>query len=148
MRASRLILSLVLILATPACSAVDIARGESGLDVSGIQPGITRAEVENLLGTPQRTWVSEQGIRYATYEFDAGVAGEGAGGAAAAIFMDVATVGVWELFWPSMKKDQPRTTGRVVISYDDRDVVLGLFDEFDELPPDGRSEMRPAVLGP
>ncbi len=148
MRPSRLILSLVLILATPACSAVDMARGERGLDVSGIQPGITRAEVENLLGTPRRTWVSEQGIRYATYEFDAGVPGNVAGGVAAGIFMDVATLGVWELFWPSLKKHTPRTTGRAVISYDDRDVVLGLFDEFDELPPDGRSEKRPAVIEP
>ena len=33
-------------------------------------------------------------------------------------------------------------TDRIVTSYDDRAVVLGVFDEFDELPPDGRSGPR------
>jgi hypothetical protein len=43
-----------------------------------------------------------------------------------------------------MKKymDQQRTTAQVLVSYDDQDVILGVFDEFDELPNDGRSGPR------
>ena len=31
---------------------------------------------------------------------------------------------------------------RIVLSYDNRDVTRGIFDEFDELPPDGQSGPR------
>jgi hypothetical protein len=65
--------------------------------------------------------------------------------------MDVMTLGMPEVIWvlpesmgksPKPYMDAQRTSARVVISYDDRDLILGIFDEFEELPPDGRSGPR------
>jgi hypothetical protein len=65
--------------------------------------------------------------------------------AAAAVILDLVTVGIFEFVAAIKEATRPLdhiTYGRIVISYDNRDVVLGIFDEFDELPPDGRSGPR------
>jgi len=125
------------------CFAVKLAKGEKGTDVTGIQPGVTRANAEAILGPPVREWTSSTGIRYTTYYYDAGLP-PNMPDAAAAVIMDVISVGLFELFWAIDKKPWilDHHTDVVVISNDDRAVVLGIFDEFDELPPDGRSGPR------
>ncbi len=125
------------------CSVVDYAAGEKGVDVSTVQPGITRSDVEAVLGEPVRRWTSPTGVFYCTYEYDSGrppILSE----AGAMLFMDIITLGLWEVFWPAIKKetsfnDEGRTTATVLISYDHHDIILGVFGEFDELPSDGRS---------
>lgn len=135
------LVALLLVPFSTGCFAVKFATGEKGIDVTGIQPGVTRANAEAILSPPVREWTSSTGIRYTTYSYDAGRP-PNMPEAVAAVIMDVISVGIFELI-VAIKEPKPWTldhiTGRVVISYDDRAVVLGIFDEFDELPPDGRS---------
>jgi len=135
------------------CSVAEMARDVAGIDTSPIAPGVGRGEVEARLGAPAKSWVSEHGVSYALYAFDIGIPPNSAA-AAATLFMDVATAGLWELFWALdedlrrgiEETDRQRETGWVLVSYDDQDVVLGLFDQYDALPADGRSERRPEVF--
>ncbi|MEO6308247.1 MAG: hypothetical protein ABIO96_06940 [Nitrospiraceae bacterium] len=126
------------------CFAVKLAKGEKGVNVTGIQPGVTRANAEAILRPPVREWTSSTGILYTTYYYDAGRPSNMPEAAAVAI-VDVISVGMFELV-VAINEQQPWTldhiTERIVISYNDRAVVLGIFDEFDELPPDGRSGFR------
>ena len=132
-----------------ACAVVDTATGEKGEDTRSIRPGIMQVQVEAVLGTAVKEWISKDGIRYSVYEFDAGkpAAGDTAAAVAAA---DVLTMGIFELVLalPDSGPVVDRHTSRVVVSFDKDNTVLGLFDEFDELPPDGRSTKRPKVLDP
>src|SRR6266850_6132050 len=134
---------LLMVSFSTGCFAVKLAKGEKGTDVTGIQPGVTRANAEAILGPLVREWTSSTGIRYTTYYYDAGLP-PNMPDAAAAVIMDVISVGLFELFWAIDKKPWilDHHTDVVVISNDDRAVVLGIFDEFDELPPDGRSGPR------
>ena len=129
------------------CSVADSVNGVPGVDTSTIAPGVMRTEVESRLGAPVRSWVSEHGVRYSLYQFSIGVPPNGAA-TAAMVIMDVATAGIWEIFWAANEdlRQADRKSGRVVVSFDDKDVVLGLFDEFDMLPTDGRSDQRPKVF--
>ena len=123
------------------CFAVKLAKGEKGADVTEVQPGATRANAEAILGHPVRKWTSSTGIRYVTYYYDAGRP-PNMPEAEAAVMMDLKTAGIFE-FVVAVNESKPwNITERVVISYDDRAVALGIFDEFDELPPDGRSGSR------
>lgn len=139
---------LLLVFFSTGCFAVKMAKGEKGPDVTGIQPGVTRANAEAMLSPPIREWTSSTGIRYTTYSYDAGRP-PNMSETAAVVFMDVLTVGIFELILAT-REQQPWTLDhimeRIVISYSDRAVVLGIFDEFDELPPDGRSGPRRWIL--
>lgn len=114
-----------------------------------LQPGAARAAAEAILGSPVREWTSSAGVRYRTYEYDAGCPPR-PGDAAALLFMNLATLGLWEVFMAVAKltkgedpiKCHEHATERVVVAYDDQDLVLGIFDEFAELPADGRSGRR------
>ncbi len=140
---------IIIVVVLTGCSVVDYAAGEKGVDVSFVHPGITKVEVEAILGKPVRSWTSPTGVFYCTYEYDSGrppIPSE----AGAMLFMDIATLGLWEVFWPSIKKDISfdniaRTTATVLVSYDHQDIILGVFGEFDELPPDGRSPIPKSI---
>ena len=142
---------IIIVVVLTGCSVVDYAAGEKGVNVSTVQPGITRAEVEAVLGEPVRSWTSPTGVFYCTYEYDSGrppIPSE----AGACLFMDIITLGLWEAFWPAIKKDISfneigRTTATVLVSYDHQDIILGVFGEFDELPLDGRSPMKKSIQG-
>ena len=125
------------------CVVVRSWRGEKGADVSNIQPGVRRSDAEKVLGLPQQEAVSPAGIRYALYEYNAGIPPH-YGDAATAALLDVVTLGVFEVI--TYKNNGWRHPGeydrrrpKIVIAYDARAVILGIFDEADELPPDGRS---------
>lgn len=128
------------------CSAVWYATGEKGVDVTTIQPDITRVEAEAILGKPLRSWTSPTGVLYCIYEYDSGRPPR-KGDAVAALIVNIISLGTFDLFWTFMesgkdfeeKQGYGRTTARVVVSYDHQDIILGVFGEFDELPPDGRS---------
>ena len=135
---------LLMVFFSTGCFAVKLAKGEKGADVTAIQPGVTRANAEAILGPPVREWTSSSRIRYTTYYYDAGRPPNMSDAVAVGI-LDLVTVGIFEFVVAINEATQPLdhiTYGRIVISYDNRDVVLGIFDEFDELPPDGRSGPR------
>lgn len=134
------------------CTVAQLAGSDQGTDLTAIQPGITRAQAEAVLGTALKEWKSAPGVIYRMYQYDAGRPPL-IGDAVAFGIMDVISLGAIEAFAAygnltddphSLKKymDARRTTARVVISYDERDIVLGVFDEFEELPADGRSGPR------
>lgn len=52
--------------AVTGCYAVKLASREEGIDMSKVGPGITRQEVEDLLGEPAKEWDSATGIHYCT----------------------------------------------------------------------------------
>ena len=139
------VLALILSAGGAGCAVVRVARGEPGVDVRSVQPGVARTEAEAILGPPLRQWVSATGIRYCTYEYDAGRP-PSVGEAVGWVILDVVMFGIFELvaLWmPPEKVFGKNSSARLVLSYDERDVVLGVFNEFDELPPDGRSEPHP-----
>ena len=132
----------VLSMVTTGCFAVKLAQGEKGTNVTAIQPGVSRANAEAILGPPVRTWTSPTGMRYATYHYDAGLPPDIPDAAAFAL-MDLLTVGMFELTAANNKPPiANHMADAVVIAYNDRDIVLGILGEFDELPPDGRSGPR------
>ncbi len=126
------------------CVVVRSVRGEKGADFSHVQPGLKRAVVETALGQPLNEGVSPTNVRYAVYEYNAGIPSH-PGDAAAAALLDIVTLGVFEFItyknsgWRH-PGEYDRRRPKVVITYDPRDVILGIFDEGAEVPEDGRSE--------
>jgi hypothetical protein len=118
------------------CTVIKTAAGKKGTDVSRIEAGAPRVDVESALGSPIREWRSEAGVFFRIYEYDLGCK-PAVGDAFAMLFMDVATAGLWEIFMFDLECDH--AFNRVVISYDIEDRMLGAFREFDPLPPGGRS---------
>lgn len=135
--------SLIMVLACASlsgCAVKELYEGEQGEDISNIQLGMQRSEIEALLNSPLRCWEPEVEITYCIYEYDAGRPPRKAD-AMAMLFMDVVSVGTFEFFWmvDDRVETYARTTARIIISYDSEEVVLGIFDEFALLPPEGRS---------
>lgn len=131
----------ILIMPLAGCMAASALKGKQGVDVSAIKAGISKAEVEEILGPPVRHWKEPSGIGYCLYHYDAGVP-KSVGDAAAHAYMDVATLGVWELFGALDALPEFRITEKMAISYDARGMVIGVFDrfnDFDELPLNGDS---------
>jgi hypothetical protein len=136
------------------CVVVRSLRGEKGADVSQVQPGAKRAVAETVLGRPLEEWVSQTGVRYALYEYNAGIPSHPEDAATAAL-LDVVTFGIFEVItykntgWRH-PGEYDRRRAKIVIAYDARTLILGIFGEADELPPDGRSGPYrwPRVSGP
>ena len=138
---SLLVAALLAVLGT-GCSAVELAKGRPHVDSSSLAPGVPRADVEARLGAPKRSWVSAEGVRYSLYAFDTGVLPNPVE-AYRALILDIYYLGLPELLGtPKYNAD----TFRVVVSYDANDVALGLFDEHETLPTDGRSDRRPKAF--
>lgn len=138
----RPLLILLLVCSLSGCYAMKLAKGEKGINVTILQPGVTRAKAETILGHPVRSWASA-GIRYATYEYYAGTPPRPSD-AVAIVFLDLLTLGMPEIM-DGLGRPLPNIygiRGRMVLSYDNRDVTRGIFDEFVELPPDGQSGPR------
>lgn len=130
------------------CTVITAASREKGVDPSAIQPGVSRVEAETILGNPIRQWTSETGVRYRLYTYDDGHRPD-PGLAAVFMFMNGITLGLHEVFaviTPAGKivtRDANRRTFvPVVVSYNEEEIVLGIFDEFANLPADGVSAPR------
>jgi len=144
------IICLFALLSQSGCvMAVATLKGEPGKDLSSIKPGISKQEVEEILASPSREWITPQGIRYCVYTYDAGIP-PSIGDAAFFAFFGIISAGLYDLYEVTgathMDKTR-RAMGRVVeqiaISYDANDTSVGVFDhfrDFDVLPEDGRSE--------
>ncbi len=123
------------------CSAVERAKGRPNVDSSSLAPGVPRADVEARLGAPVRSWVSAEGVRYSLYAFGTGVLAD------PTVVVRVVVSCVLFLCLPELLgTPKYNADERVVVSYDANDVALGLFDEHETLPTDGRSDRRPKVF--
>jgi hypothetical protein len=127
------------------CAVISLLRGKPGLDISEIKPGISMIEAETILGAPKREWATIRDIRYRAYDNDGGVEGSVADAVAFGI-MDVFTVGIWEIMYAIHPLPTARVRlidGKIALSYDRSDVVIGVFNnfgDFDRLPDDGREK--------
>jgi hypothetical protein len=125
------------------CVVVRSWRGEKGPDFSHIQPGAKRAVIETALGEPLNEGVFPTNVRYAVYEYNAGIPSH-PGDAGTAALLDVVTFGIFEIItyknsgWRH-PGEYDRRRPKIVVTYDPRDVILGIFDEGAEVPEDGRS---------
>jgi len=130
------------------CTVIKSARRVPGVDPTPIQPGVSRTEAEALLGESIKQWTSETGIRYRLYRYDDGHRPD-LGLAGVFIFLNTITLGLHEVFaviTPEGKAlaggTNRRTFVPVIVSYNEADIILGVFDEFAVLPADGISGAR------
>ncbi len=135
-----------------ACALSKALESGPGVDLSPVKERVTRQEVEAVVGQPEREWVTRAGVRYCLYRYDAGTEPD-KGGAGVIVFMDIASLGLFEAFeaaqpegggWNirGVKKEQ-----LLAVSYDAQGVVIGVFKdvgELDSLPEDGRAAEKPA----
>ena len=136
----------ITVFASMGCYATKVWKGDKGVDVTTLQPSTTRANAETILGSPVRSWTSPTSIRYATYEYYAGTPPNPWGGVLW-VLLDIGSLGVIEIGYALNMVHYPEPWDpmiwdRVVLSYGDHDAILGIFDEFDDLPLDGRSGQR------
>ena len=138
---------LTLLLSGAGCAVVLIATSREGTDVCAVKPQATREDVEKILGSCLRQWESKSGIRYCKYEYDGGYSGS-LGGAAAFAAIDILSLGMTEAVVATSGTDAATVVGgkigRIIVSYDNDDTVLGVFEEFAVLPDDGRSSDKDA----
>jgi len=133
----------LLLMAVTGCTVSKLATPVEGKNVTTVQPGSTREQVEALLGACAREWNSETGIHYCMYEFYAGYPGDKASAAVWAV-LDVMSLGLFELYpaigvYPEDPTEGQHLKSRIIVSYDSDCNVLGVFDEFAVLPADGKS---------
>jgi len=141
-----LLLAILVGASTPGCLFVQTVSSEPGIDVSSIRPGVSREQVEKVVGAPLKQWTTSQGVRYSLYRYYGGMQ-PNAVSAGVVGFADVISLGMFELinlnpgqrdqFLQDLKKYP-----FMAVSYDPHDVVIGVFpdiDEFAMLPSDGRA---------
>jgi hypothetical protein len=134
-----LLLSALLLLCS--CMVATVYNGRPGLDVSHVKSGMSKAEVEQVLGPSIREWVTSAGIVYRVYDYDAGVPPK-PGDAAAVALVDVICLGFSELIFAFKPLPQFPKREQMAVSYDSNGMVIGVynhFGEFDALPADGRA---------
>lgn len=126
-----------------ACSAAKLAKPVPGTDITSVQTARSRPEIEAVLGAPLREWNSAAGVRYCLYEFDGGYMGD-TSAARTALLLSIATLGFLEIgeffgdSWTEKHIRETRFTRRLIVSYDQNGMALGVFGEFAVLPDDGR----------
>ena len=140
-RLLRLVIVTLGLVLLAGCVAPKIAEGRPGVDVSGVVPGATRTQVEDVLGTPAREWTTSLGIRYCLYRYDAGVAPNPDRAAFMGVF-DTLTLGSVSASAAIAGDDTlgPSRRPLLGVSYGPDDRVRGVFKgitEFSPLPEDG-----------
>ena len=110
-----------------ACSTVRALERIPGADLSLVKVGATRAQVETVLGDPQREWVTRTGVRYCLYRYEADIE-PSPSLAAGTVLVNIATLGLYEAMvaaGPPFYND-PRRHERVLIAvaYDAGNTVL------------------------
>lgn len=124
------------------CSSAYMLTGSPGTNTASIGPGTTSQVVESTLGKQQKEWRNGHGVIFRLYEFSGGRPSY----PGYALLMGVAavgTLGVLEVVG-SNAVDNDKRHGRdtipvrMIVSFDQSDIVLGVFEEFDYLPADGR----------
>jgi len=128
-----------------ACTVMQALERVPGTDLSGVKVGATREQVEAVLGSARREWVTRAGVRYCLYRYDAGIEPSPAH-VTGAVLVEIATLGLSEVIvttGPESKAFRSRRKfPQIAVSYDSKQIVLGVFDdagEFAAFPDDGRA---------
>lgn len=148
-RLLRLLMVALGIVFLAGCVASKIAEGRPGVDLSRVVPGATRAQVEDVLGTPAREWTTSLRIRYCLYRYDAGVPPDPDRAALVGVF-DTLALGSVSASAAIAGDDAlgPSRQALLGVSYGPDDRVRGVFKEiteFSPLPEDGYAPQQPEV---
>lgn len=132
------------------CIAHSALQGEPGLDLSPIRTGVTRAEVEAVVGETEREWTTSVGVRYRVYAYDAGVP-PSSFNAFKGVLAELMTLGLIEVMAaadPEKLKNAAEFQHLIrdlAVAYDSEDRVIGVFPNVDNttvLPADGRPQAK------
>jgi hypothetical protein len=131
------------------CTTMRALERDPGTDLSPVKAGSTRQQVQAVLGDPLREWVTRADVQYCLYRYDAGIEPSPMA-ATQTVLINIATLGLFEAI-EGMKElpndfRGPRKYQLVAVSYDSKDVALGVFydvDEFTVFPEDGRAPASP-----
>jgi Fe2+ transport system protein FeoA len=137
------VLAAALICGLGGCTAVVMGMGSEGADIEAVRTGMSRAEIDAVLGSPLFAKGSRSTRYTATYAVDHGRP-PSAGRAALGGLIDLMTFGVVA---PMMDTGQPmEERPHLIVVYDGDGRAIGLFDAGGSIPADGRSTERPAAL--
>jgi hypothetical protein len=108
---------------TSGCSVAMAAKQREGTDLTVVSQGISRAEVEEVLGAPLSTTTSPDG-EWATYQYV--TPKEASGGRAIAHgAMDILTLGLWEIAGTPIEESGDEKYGKIQVLYsNDEDIVV------------------------
>ncbi len=140
--------TLVFLLLIYGCAAQSALKGEPGLDITSVKPGLSQAQVEAIVGrTTDREWTTPLGVRYRIYTYSAGVP-PSVYNAIGNLAAEIATLGLMNLYAAATTgdgnveyMDKEYVFRELAVSYDRNDRVIGVFDGIDsktQLPADGR----------
>jgi hypothetical protein len=135
------------------CAARSALRGEPGVDLAPIRPGVSRAQVEAVVGTTDREWTTPAGVHYRVYRYDAGVP-PSSFHAFHVLMGELATLGLVSAYVAATDPEaldkrpaEEHVFRDLAIAYDGADTVIGVFPDVDGatvLPVDGRPPAPPA----
>lgn len=142
------VVSLVSLSLIYGCAAQSALKGEPGIDITSVKPGLSRAQVEAIVQrSTDREWTTPLGVRYRIYTYSAGVP-PSAFNALGNLAATIATLGLVDLYAAATTGDgnvdhMPKkyVFRELAVSYDSNDRVIGVFDGIDsktQLPADGR----------
>ena len=129
------------------CSAI-YYLGEEGTNLTDIKADATVSQVDAKLGPPIREWKNERAVTFRLYSYDAGTPADYPKSLTMGL-IGLGTMGVTELLF-ALEKPTPhnrlnafyrprvRLWARMIVAFDANGVMIGLFQEFDYLPPAGR----------
>jgi hypothetical protein len=109
-------MSAVLVLC--GCSVFMAASDREGTDLSVASNGVSRTEVEEVLGTPEASTATPEG-EWVTYKYVKPKEGSG-GRAVAHGVLDVLTLGIWEVAGTPIEAVGDDKYGRIQVLYDSR----------------------------
>jgi hypothetical protein len=142
-RLSWFMVAWIIVAALPGCAVHKAWKGEPGEDLASLKPGMTRDQIEAVVGTSDREWYTSLGVRYRLYLYDAGIP-PAKSDASAILFLDVISLGMIEVIEAVSHESFTGKTHEfhdLAVSYDLHDVAIGIFTGVDTttvLPEDGR----------
>lgn len=140
---SRVVLALTLAVTLQGCVSAQVA-GTPTTNLAAVKAGMTRAQIESILGAHNAQWATAKQVIYRTYSYKR-VSATGKGLVAG----DILTLGLVSLmvedFVASKDPNAFAESAPLTLSFDADDKVLGVFPDagvFQRFPEDGRPPAR------
>ena len=106
------------------CSVGMAVSGDHNPELGAVRSGVPRGEIEMHLGSPVKISSLNDGLVYATYEYEVGNE-PSAGRAIGHGVMDVLTLGLWEIVGTPIEGFQGETH-EVTVTYDEDDRAVAV----------------------